>query len=52
MMTNEERLESLLQHLDRLDRIRVEDIPQIECDWDKMMEIASDSAAKINEICQ
>ena len=33
-------------------RTNLEDIPQIECDWDKMMEIASDSAAKINEICK
>lgn len=33
-------------------RTNLSDIPQIECDWDKMMEIASDSAAKINEICQ
>ena len=33
-------------------RTNLEDIPQIECDWAKMMEIASDSAAKINEICQ
>lgn len=33
-------------------RTNLEDIPQIECDWDKMMEIASDSAAKINEICR
>ncbi len=32
-------------------RTNLSDIPQIECDWDKMMEIASDSAAKINEIC-
>ena len=32
-------------------RTNLEDIPQIACDWDKMMEIASDSAAKINEIC-
>ena len=32
-------------------RTSLSDIPQIECDWDKMMEIASDSAAKINEIC-
>lgn len=32
-------------------RTNLEDIPQIECDWNKMMEIASDSAAKINEIC-
>ena len=29
----------------------LEDITQIECDWDKMMDIASDSAANINEIC-
>ena len=33
-------------------RANLEDIPQIECDWDKMMETASESAAKINEICQ
>lgn len=33
-------------------RTNLEDIPQIECDWDAMMAIASDSAAKINEICQ
>ena len=32
-------------------RANLADIPQIECDWDKMMEIASDSAAKINDIC-
>ena len=32
-------------------RTSLSDIPQIKCDWDKMMEIASDSAAKINEIC-
>lgn len=32
-------------------RTSLSDIPQIECNWDKMMEIASDSAAKINEIC-
>lgn len=32
-------------------RTNLADIPQIECDWDKMMEIASDSAAKINDIC-
>lgn len=33
-------------------RTNLSDIPQISCDWDKMMEIASDSAAKINEICK
>lgn len=32
-------------------RTNLEDIPQIDCDWNKMMEIASDSAAKINQIC-
>ncbi len=32
-------------------RTNLSDIPQIACNWDKMMEIASDSAAKINEIC-
>lgn len=33
-------------------RTNLENIPQIECDWEKMMEIASDSAKKINEICK
>lgn len=33
-------------------RTNISDIPQIKCDWAKMMEIASDSAAKINEICK
>lgn len=33
-------------------RTNLADIPQIECDWDAMMEIASDAAAKINELCQ
>ena len=33
-------------------RTNLDEIPQIECDWDKMKEIASDSAAKINEICK
>lgn len=33
-------------------RTNLEDIPQIECDWDKMMGIASESAAKINQICK
>ncbi len=32
-------------------RKNLSEIPQIECDWGKMMEIATDSAAKINEIC-
>ena len=32
-------------------RTNLADIPQIACDWDKMMDIASDSAAKINQIC-
>lgn len=32
-------------------RTNLEDIPQIPCDWNKMMDIASESAAKINEIC-
>ncbi|MGM9605303.1 MAG: ABC transporter substrate-binding protein [Faecousia sp.] len=33
-------------------RTNLEDIPQISCDWDAMMEISSDSAAKINAICK
>ena len=32
-------------------RTNLADIPQIDTDWDKMMDIAADSAAKINEIC-
>lgn len=32
-------------------RTNLEDIPQIDCDWDQMMEIASDSAAKLNGLC-
>lgn len=33
-------------------RTNLEDIPQIETDWEKMMEISADTAAKLNEICQ
>lgn len=33
-------------------RTNLEDIPQIACDWDKMMDIAGESAANINSICQ
>lgn len=33
-------------------RSNLSEIPQIECDWDKMMEISAESAAKVNEICQ
>lgn len=33
-------------------RSNLADIPQIPCDWEQMMEIASDSAAKLNELCQ
>lgn len=33
-------------------RTNLSEIPQIECDWTKMMEIASESAAKINELCK
>lgn len=32
-------------------RTNLEDIPQIECDWDEMIKISEESAAKINEIC-
>ena len=28
------------------------DIPQITPDWDKMMAIAADTAAKLNELCK
>ncbi len=33
-------------------RTNLEEIPQIATDWNKMMEIASDSAAKINKLCK
>lgn len=33
-------------------RTNLSDIPQITCDWDKMMGIASESAKKINDLCQ
>ena len=33
-------------------RSNLSEIPQITCDWDKMMEISSEAAAKVNEICQ
>ena len=33
-------------------RSTLDQIPQIECDWDAMMAIASDSAARINELCE
>ena len=33
-------------------RSNLADIPQIDCNWDEMLEIASDSAARINEICK
>ena len=33
-------------------RTNLEDIPQIATDWDKMMETASDTAAKLNELCK
>lgn len=32
-------------------RTNLEDIPQLPCDWEAMMGIASESAAKINAIC-
>ena len=33
-------------------RSNLSDIPQIPCNWDEMLEIAGDSAARINEICK
>lgn len=32
-------------------RANLSDIPQIECDWEAMMQISGETAAKINEIC-
>ena len=32
-------------------RSNLEDIPQIAADWDKVLEISAESAARINEIC-
>lgn len=33
-------------------RTNLSDIPQIPTDWDKMMEVASDTAAKLNSLCK
>lgn len=33
-------------------RTNLDEVPQIECDWNKMMSIASDSAARINALCK
>ena len=33
-------------------RTNLADIPQIPTDWDKMMEVASDTAAELNSLCQ
>ncbi|MEE1014590.1 MAG: ABC transporter substrate-binding protein [Lachnospiraceae bacterium] len=33
-------------------RTNLSDIPQIQCDWDKMVEISADAAAKMNELCK
>ena len=33
-------------------RTNLSDIPQITTDWDKMMDVASDTAAKINSLCK
>ena len=33
-------------------RTNLEEIPRIRTDWDKMMEISADTAARLNEICR
>ena len=33
-------------------RTNLSDIPQIAADWDKMMEVASDTAAELNSLCK
>ena len=33
-------------------RTNLSDIPQLPTDWDKMMETASDTAAKLNSLCK
>lgn len=33
-------------------RTNLSDIPQIPTDWEKMMEVASDTAAKLNSLCK
>ena len=33
-------------------RSTLDEIPQIETDWSAMMEISSDAAARINELCE
>ena len=34
------------------DRTNLSEIPQISCDWDKMVEISVESAAKMTELCK
>ena len=33
-------------------RTNLSDIPQIPTDWAKMMDVASDTAAKLNSLCK
>lgn len=33
-------------------RTNLDEIPQISCDWEAMMEISAESAAHMNEICE
>ena len=33
-------------------RTNLSDIPQIATDWSKMMDVASDTAAKLNSLCK
>ena len=33
-------------------RTNLDEIPQIDTNWDEMMQVADDTAAKLNELCQ
>ncbi len=38
--------------IDYSNRSTLDEIPQIPCDWDAMMEISADAASRINELCE
>ena len=40
-----------IEDIEYTNRSTLAEIPQIECDWDAMMAISTDAAARINELC-
>ena len=41
----------MLVDIEYSNRSTLDEIPQIDCDWDAMMEISTESAARINDLC-